>query len=104
MMAPHYERARMLCAAIHAATDELNEPIDRVEVRSRCVLLWAGNKRIALKYYYANSYDPTGGPMPGGGHWVVEKVGLADMSLGLHAGLLSRLQRAFARARGKDGH
>jgi hypothetical protein len=78
MMAPHFERARMLQIAIEAACHELDEPIDRIEVTGRRVLVWAGAKQVALSYSYANAYDRAGIPMPGSGNWVVEKAGSTE--------------------------
>ena len=71
MMAPQYERARMLCTAINYAAAELLEPINRLEVEHDHVLI---NKRLTLRYSYANSCDHVGVAMAGGGHWVVEKI------------------------------
>ncbi len=71
MMAPHYERLRVLHAALEAAGAELNEPIDRIEVRGGDVLFWTASEHLAVSYNYANSYDERGSPMPGSGRWVV---------------------------------
>jgi hypothetical protein len=74
MMAPQFERARMLCTAINTATYELMEPVDRVEVGHSAVIVWAGAKQVTLKVWYANSYDERGQGIPGGGSWQAEVV------------------------------
>jgi hypothetical protein len=74
MMAPQFERARMLCTAINTATYELMEPVDRVEVSRSTVVVWAGAKQVTLKVWYANSYDERGHGIPGGGSWQAEVV------------------------------
>ena len=61
----------MLCTAINYAAAELLEPINRLEVEHDHVLI---NKRLTLRYSYANSCDHVGVAMAGGGHWVVEKI------------------------------
>ncbi len=71
MMAPHFERARMLQAAIQTAVYELNDPIDRIEVIGGKVLAWAGNKCVVMRYGYENAYGADGSPMPGSGSWQV---------------------------------
>jgi hypothetical protein len=72
MMAPHYERARILHAAIETAVQQLSEPIDLIKVTPRQVLIWAAGRQLAMRYHYANSYDASGTAMLGGGHWVLE--------------------------------
>jgi hypothetical protein len=74
MMAPQFERARMLCTAINTATYELMEPVDRVEVGRSNVVIWAGAKQVTLKVWYADSYDERGHGIPGGGSWQAEVV------------------------------
>ena len=98
MMAPHYERARMLAVAIDRATAELGEPIDRIEVTARKVLVWAGRRYLSMTYGYANSYGPGGTAIPGGGTWVVEPDGplRQDSSVPI-GGLFSALRRLLAR-------
>ncbi len=90
-MAPRYERARLLGVAIEVAASELREPIDRIEFVSGQILVTAGNKHIALNYHYSGSYDPSGVPIPGGGHWVAEKA----ESLPAPTGFLFRLCKLF---------
>jgi hypothetical protein len=91
-MAPHYERARMLHAAIDEATQELDAPIDRVEVAAGRVFASAGGKRVSFRYYYANGRGPDGSVMPGGGRWVVEKATPLDEPSPLKARLVARLR------------
>ncbi|MDR3462327.1 MAG: hypothetical protein P4L76_08440 [Beijerinckiaceae bacterium] len=78
MRAPHHERRAMLDVAIHRATEELNAPIDRVEVVAGHVLCWAGSKMVTLLYDYAQggSHDDSGRFIPhvGTGWWRVEVV------------------------------
>jgi hypothetical protein len=69
MMAPKYERARMLEAAIHTAVYELDDPIDRIEVEGGRVVAWAGSRRLSMRYAYVGGADGEGRPMPGSGHW-----------------------------------
>jgi hypothetical protein len=90
-MAPHFERARLLGAAIEIATYELREPIDRIEVSELRIFVWAGKKTISMKYHNAGSYRPD---VLGGGDWVVEKVGLADMPISPLAKVLLQLRKA----------
>ncbi len=74
MMAPQFERARLLGVAIQHATNELMEPIDRIEVGARHVVAWAGSRSLTMKYHHASSTGPDGSPMPGSGQWLVETV------------------------------
>ncbi len=101
MMAPHYERARMLCTAIERATEELAEPIDRIEVASGKVTVWAGKKRLSMRYYYANSYNNDGAPLLGGGQWIVELIGADNRGeqdeRSSTQTMLARLQNLFTR-------
>ena len=101
MMAPHYERARMLCAAVQRATEELAEPIDRIEVASGKVTVWAGKKRLSMRYYYANSYNNDGAPLLGGGQWIVELIGADNRGeqdeRSSTQTMLARLQNLFTR-------
>ncbi len=93
MMAPQYERARMLCTAINYAAAELLEPINRLKVERDHVLIFAGDKRLTLRYSYANNYDHMGVAMPGGGHWVVEKIPAAEKGAGSLQRLVSWLRK-----------
>jgi hypothetical protein len=93
MMAPQYERARMLCIAINDAASELREPIDRLEVERDHVLVSAGGRRLRFRYYYADSYGADGSPMPGSGRWVVEKITADAESAGPVQRLLSWLRK-----------
>jgi hypothetical protein len=93
MMAPHYERARMLHAAIDLATLELREPIERLEVSAGRVFAWAGRRRVAMRYCHEDRSDPDGHVMPGSGEWVVEKTALADTPRNFVARVLGWLRR-----------
>lgn len=97
MMAPHYERARMLFLAVETATRKLGEPIDGIEVTSNTVLVWAGRKRLAMKYYYADSYGPDGVGMPGGGQWVIKTDRPVDTPRNTAMSRLSRLRESIGR-------
>jgi hypothetical protein len=91
MMAPHYERARMLCTAINHVAAELSDPIDRIEVVFDRVVITAGRRRLTLRYHYQNSHAADGSAMPGSGHWVLEKI--PAESAGPLQRLLSRLRK-----------
>lgn len=94
MMAPYFERARVLHAAIEIATYELGDPIDRVEVTELRIFAWAGKKSIAMKYHYADGYRHDGIAILGGGQWVVEKEELTDVPVSLLAKVLLHLRKA----------
>jgi hypothetical protein len=72
MMAPQYERARVLHEAIETSVQQLGEPIDRIKVTPQRVLIWAAGRRLVMNYRYLNSYDASGAAMLGGGRWIVE--------------------------------
>jgi len=91
MMAPHFERARMLAVALQTASMELADPIDRIEVIGARVLVWAGKTCLAMTYYYADIYNPRGEPLLGGGSWVVQPEGPPRVAAG--AGLFAALKR-----------
>lgn len=59
----------MLDAAIQAAAYELDDPITRLEVKGGRVYVWAGAKRVTVRYGYADSYNEQGDVLLGGGHW-----------------------------------
>jgi hypothetical protein len=69
MMDPKYEQLRMLGAALEAAAHVLDDPITRLEVKGGRVFVWAGHKRVTLRYAYADSYNTQGDVLLGGGHW-----------------------------------
>ncbi|MEO6340689.1 MAG: hypothetical protein ABIO39_11655 [Caulobacteraceae bacterium] len=71
MMHPKYERVRMLDAAISAAVERLDRPIDWIEVRRGKVIVSAGGERMALSYQYSDSYNAQGDVLLGGGRWSV---------------------------------
>jgi hypothetical protein len=79
MRAPKYERMRMLDAAIGRASDELDAPIDRLEVAGGHVTCWSGTRSVIMAYGYAQGggEDPVTGafiPYPGSGDWYVTVV------------------------------
>ena len=94
MMAPKYERARMLDAAIQTAVHELDEPIDKIEVVGGRVVAWAGSKSVTMRYGYAGGRDEAGIPMPGSGHWeaVVDDGTASGDAGGRKGGWLSRFR------------
>jgi hypothetical protein len=71
-IAPYYQRARLLNAAIRKAAPVLRAPIDRVEVASgqvlfwarRRVLFWAGTKKLAISFQYVANPSPMLGTSP----------------------------------------
>ena len=92
MMHPKYERGRMLSAAIDAAMHELDDPIDRIEVRGGKVRIWAGSGRLALNYGYDNAYGADGSAMPGSGCWWAAPIEWSEEDgAGKPRGLLRRL-------------
>jgi hypothetical protein len=76
MMAPQFEQANMLCVCIRHAVHELMQCIDRIEVHSSKVTVWARNKRVTMTARYASSYGPGGAAVLGGGNWVVTETKL----------------------------
>lgn len=73
-MAPKYERLRMLMTALEAAAHDLDEPIDRLEVKGGEVIVSAKGRRAAYAYRHDDSYDAEGNPLLGGGSWSVSRV------------------------------
>jgi hypothetical protein len=71
MMAPRYERLRVLHEALDCAGRHLDDPIHRIEVKEDQVLFWAGAQTFAVRYEYRNAYDRRGAAMPGSGRWQV---------------------------------
>ena len=71
MMAPHYERARVLHTALEQAVHLLNEPIDEIVVDGGTIRVRAGRKTITGTYGYSNAHDADGNAMPGSGNWWV---------------------------------
>jgi len=69
MTAPKYERVRALEAAIQAAVNVLDDPIDRIEVRRDSILVGANSRQLILAWSYQNAYAPDGAALPGSGHW-----------------------------------
>jgi len=70
-IAPYYEQARLLNAAIRKAALTLQAPIDRVEVASGKVLFWArrrvpfwgGTKKLAISFQYVANPARCSGPL-----------------------------------------
>ena len=92
MKAPHYERRELLGVAIERATEELEAPIDRIEVTTGHVRCWAGSKTVTLSYDYGQGgvHDCHGvfTAHVGSGHWYVEVV---SSSTPRHRGLIGSL-------------
>jgi hypothetical protein len=80
MMAPKFERARVLGEAIGVAATTLADPIDKMKVSDEKILIFAGRERLELSYAYHNAYAPDGSVMPGSGHWSVSIVKLTRQS------------------------
>jgi hypothetical protein len=74
MMAPKFERLRVLGEAIQAAAYELDDPIDQVTVAGDRIVVAARGRRVELSYGYQNAYGENGSAMPGSGHWSVAIV------------------------------
>ena len=74
MMAPKFERLRVLGEAMHAAAYELDDPIDQVTVAGDRIVVAARGRRVELSYGYHNAYAEDGSVMPGSGHWSVAIV------------------------------
>jgi hypothetical protein len=72
VMAPHYERARVLQIVIEQAVYILDDPIEEIVINEGKVRVRAGAKTITGTYGYANTYDNEGSPMPGSGNWWVK--------------------------------
>jgi hypothetical protein len=77
--APEHERMTLLSVAIERATRELRAPIDRIEVTRDHVNCWAGLRKVAMTYDYAQDgriESPSGRfmPIPGSGNWEVAVV------------------------------
>jgi hypothetical protein len=72
MIAPWFERAQLLYAALDRATSVLGAPIDRIEVTPRKVLFWAETKvlfwartkRLTISYRYVASAGSNPGSSP----------------------------------------
>ena len=50
MMAPQYERARVLANAIEIATRQIEEPIGLIVVSGGSVTLWAATKKVSMTF------------------------------------------------------
>lgn len=72
MMAPHFERARVLALAIDQANDLLQEPIDLIRIDGSEITVAAGGLMVTGTFSYHDAYAADGSPMPGSGHWSVE--------------------------------
>jgi hypothetical protein len=60
VMAPWFERERLLHAALRKATATLQSPIDRMEVTPGKILFWAGAKQLAIAYSYVSDSKTLG--------------------------------------------
>src|SRR5579863_1148229 len=74
MMAPKYERLRLLHLALEEGGNQLADPIDRIEVRGRFIVVAAGDEEVHMTFGYQNSYSDGGAPVLGGGSWFVRLV------------------------------
>lgn len=75
MMAPKFERARVLSMALDIGAQQLEDPVDRIAVGRSRIWLFAGATCLELSYAYCNAYAEGGAVMPGSGHWSVSIVG-----------------------------
>jgi hypothetical protein len=72
MIAPWFERAKLLYAALDKAASALRAPIDRIEVTPReilfraetKVLFWVRTKRLTISYRYVASSSSNPGSSP----------------------------------------
>ena len=71
-VAPQFERERMVSDAVARATLRIGKP-DRVAVKGDRIIVRSGNKRLVLRAYYSNSYDPNGVAILGGSLWSFEE-------------------------------
>jgi hypothetical protein len=74
MMAPKFERARVLAEALEIGAHELDDPIDKMTVSASRISVFAGRACLELSYAYHNAYAENGGVKPGSGHWSVSIV------------------------------
>jgi hypothetical protein len=58
MMAPRFERARLLYAAIDKASLSLKKSIDRLELAGNQILFQAGTKKLTITYRYVDNRMP----------------------------------------------
>lgn len=72
MMAPQYERARVLSIALDEAVSLLDDPIDEIAIEGNRIRVRAGGKEITGTYGYNNALDTGGSPMAGSGRWWVK--------------------------------
>jgi hypothetical protein len=56
MMAPEFERMRLLGVMIERATSVLKAPLTKIEVSGNEIICWAGSRRHTMRYGYANGY------------------------------------------------
>jgi len=96
MKAPKYERRELLSKAIALATEELDAPIDRLEVRAREIQCWSGGTSVAMAYDYSQgvTIDRSTGriqTLPGSGCWEVTLIRKAA-TRGFVARLLARFR------------
>ncbi len=95
MMSPENERRQLLAVAIDRATQELGEPLDRIEVTAEHVTCSSGPRRVVMGYTYAQggTVEQISGrfmPLPGSGSW--EVIVLNDLA----AKRSNRFSRAFS--------
>ena len=74
MKAPKYQRMEALEAAIQAAGDELDDPVEGLEVTCDGIVAWAAGRFILLNYRWNQGYGEGGAPLLGSGHWSAEYV------------------------------
>jgi hypothetical protein len=74
MMHPKYERVRLLDAAIAAAVDQMDMPIERIELTGGRIVISGGGERVVLRPDYQNGRNENGEILLGGGQWSVHPV------------------------------
>ena len=95
-VAPQFERERMVSDAVARATLRIGKP-DRVAVKGDRIIVRSGNKRLVLRAYYSNSYDPKGVAILGGSLWSFEEGEVTPVRWGALRALRDWLRRAVRR-------
>lgn len=95
MIAPRYVSVTLLHAAINAAADVLDDPIDSVALRGEHAVVTAGSRTALIRFHHSASHDENGVQLLGSDSWSasVESVSATPVSR------LVRLWRAVTRQR-----
>jgi hypothetical protein len=68
VMAPQFERERMVNGAVAVATERIGKP-GHAAVDGDRVIVRAGDRQIVVRAFYSQSCDGRGIPLAGGGSW-----------------------------------